>query len=161
MPSSEPLGHWGTLAVSLSATVIGLAVVIVAGRPLVRGFASLRWPVARGTVQHAEVKPRGKLLAVYIAYTYEVDGRTFTGTRYRFGQIGDVASVVSGTPTNWHPGQAITVHYNPSDPATATVEAGLQPRASIGEFFLVIFGASFFWTGITYLLPMLGRFLGR
>jgi hypothetical protein len=161
MPGSGPLGDVGTLAVGLAATAVGIVMIVGAGRPLVRGIASLRWLPAPGTVQHAEIKPGGRMPALYLTYTYQVDGRTFTGTRYRFGEIGEGSSLVPGTPAVWRPGQPITVHYNPSAPERATVVTGLNPRACLGEVFLVIFGATFLGIGITQLLSLLGKLLGR
>lgn len=76
-------------------------------------------------------KPDGKRLA--IAYTYAIDGATYTGSRYKFGVENREFGEFSKHPAakdirRFHKqnpaGSQITVFVNPADPSDATVVRG-------------------------------------
>jgi hypothetical protein len=83
------------------------------------------WPAADGVVVRSGVQTRD-VNRLSIAYEYEVDGRTYTGTRYSYGEVGTdtrhwhkvAAELPAGTP--------VTVRYDPADPAESLLQPGLN-----------------------------------
>jgi hypothetical protein len=144
----------GTAAFGVLSTAIGAALLVVAGRPLLFGIASRRWPTAEGTVVRAEIGAGGKLPALRLTYVYRVGLREITGTKYRISQLGRGASVVPGTRASFHPGDPVAVRYDPSCPERSTIETGVHPWASIGEILLTIYAASSVTAGIGALISL-------
>ncbi len=123
--------------------------------------ASRQWPTAEGTVDNVRitwdtlstdpgVPDREYFYQVY--YSYEVDGQPHSSNRYSLGE----GSTASGRWWNseeeareaafdaYTPSQAITVYYDPADPASAVV----NPGANTSTYIPLIFGAVLLIAGL-------------
>ncbi len=123
--------------------------------------ASRQWPTAEGTVDNVRitwdtlstdpgVPDREYYYQVY--YSYEVDGQPHSGNRFSLGD----GSTASGRRWNseeeareaafdaYTPSQAITVYYDPTDPASAVV----SPGANTSTYIPLIFGAVLLLAGL-------------
>jgi hypothetical protein len=109
-----------------------------------RQIAALNYASAPGRITHSAVKTtrssRGR--AVYrpdIKYSFEVDGKTHEGSLYRYGQPASndkSASII----VQQHPvGAAVTVYYNPADPADSLLHPGLTGTDLFIALFLLPF----------------------
>jgi hypothetical protein len=89
--------------------------------------ASSAWPTTAGVVRESSVGTRrGSLRTVYwhaLRYTYEVDGRSYDGDQAQFGPPNVTnKALVETVASRYAPGARVTVHYEPDDPATSTLE---------------------------------------
>lgn len=129
-------------------------------------FAQVRvagLPTTSGTVTEMSRDRRwtmGTLMnCPQVAFTYRVDGRSYTGRRLRAGGFcstswRDANSVVD----RWLVGEPATVHYNPDDPAEAYLYAEVGTVEHMGLMFLLPFNAF----ALGWLLEIASRaFLGR
>lgn len=96
--------------------------------------SSTRWPTAPATIAQAHVVPRestdreGRKHTHYfpvVEYTYVVNGKSYTGTRFRFWTLG------SSDPDEWQEmvgrfqtSQPPTIRYKSSDPSVSVVFPG-------------------------------------
>lgn len=80
-----------------------------------------------------------------IAYSYEVDGKHFQGTRVQFGTRWRerVKSKAASAITLYPVGQPVQVYYDPQRPADSALKPGVAPfwRKSV-IFFLRMFALS-------------------
>lgn len=81
------------------------------------------WPRAQGrVVAHSEIEThrnRYLLGTAHVRYEYAVDGRTHRGQlRYERRRIAHVEDLLARYPV----GKAITLHYDPADPARSVLE---------------------------------------
>ncbi len=109
----------------LSAAIMALALAI-AGYNLV----PLRWPKTSGRILESRVEyesPSFETVAyiVHVRYTYDVDGRTYHGSRvWRTMSIHPLsAGTARAIAARYKPGREVEVRYNPDDPAEAVLEA--------------------------------------
>lgn len=91
--------------------------------------AALRWPSTTGTIvksrvevsggEHTSVMPR-------IIYQYEVGGTTYQSDRIRAGDVhlrgGLTSREAYDTVDRYPEGAAVTVYYNPANPAESALE---------------------------------------
>jgi len=104
-----------------------------------RQMKAIEFPVATGTVTHSEVTVHhsddGTTYGVDVKYKYEVAGRSYVGTQYRYGQMNSsddsARTIVDSLPI----GEKVDVHYNPTDPADSVLITGVQS----GDYFLALF----------------------
>lgn len=115
-------------ALLLACGLIALAAGVV-GYSATRRMAG--WPSAPGRVVLSETYTgefRGRALryapAVRVAYEYTVDSQAFTGERVGQGPVPlEAASAESQRLLRDYPaGAAVTVYYDPADPASAVLE---------------------------------------
>ena len=68
-------------------------------------------------------------------YDFEVDGRPYQGTQYRYGQWkssdDSAKTIVASLPV----GKQVDVYYNPEDPGDAILKPGIEG----GDLFLTLF----------------------
>ena len=118
----------------LSVAMMALPLAI-AGYNLV----PLRWPKTSGRILESRVEyesphdnPALKSVAylVRVRYTYDVDGRTYSGNRvWRTMNIDPLlAGRARGIAARYRPGRVVEVRYNPDDPAEAVLEARVPPE---------------------------------
>ncbi len=117
-----------TLAVILAAVVIFLYVK----RENQLQEASVNWRPAEARVTASEVtqewdKNSGTPKRRYgfsITYLYEVDGKTYTGTRYRFhgGPAFMSRSAAEALRAHYPAGARITIFYDPANPQESVIE---------------------------------------
>jgi hypothetical protein len=89
------------------------------------------WPTAQGRVVQSTVDVQeGKAVpfSAHVEYDFTVDGRSYHGQRIAMGptkrdrQRADVEAVLARYPA----GQAVAVHYNPTNPGDAVLEPRLE-----------------------------------
>lgn len=93
-----------------------------------------KWPTVRGEILSSELEKKrerhdGKRIDTYAAairYAYEVDGKSYESDQIQLGgssettESDDFERMVRRYPE----GKGVTVYYDPTDPATATLEPG-------------------------------------
>jgi hypothetical protein len=124
---------------SLPFLIIGLA--IFAGgiyllslgiADITKASASAGWPTAPGQVRNS-VAPRGNAIFVSrsdsdFAYTFEVNGRTYTGHTVYPHILWRWPAALKMTKT-YPPGSAVTVYYSPNEPANSCLVSGMRASA--------------------------------
>jgi hypothetical protein len=127
-----------------------------------RGLRAENWPVAPGRVceatddyhsSHASDLPSGH--AVTIRYEYAVNGQRHIGERIAFFEGGLFTRLLGqgerdALVARYVPGQDVTVHYDPDDPARAVLEPGVRAgklllHALGGAFFLMLGSKGLLW----------------
>ncbi len=99
--------------------------------------ASTSWPGVDGVVTAAERKRIALRLQPFVTYSYAVNGMNFTSNRVSFAAAipkKQIDSVLARYPA----GQAVTVHYQPDNPAQAVLELGSGPLV-VAPFRTLIF----------------------
>jgi len=106
-----------------------------------RQWQAETYPSAPGVVTHSEVtwhsdSDGGTTYGVEIRYDYTVNGESFTGDRYRYGQWSSSNSnLARGIVTAHPPGKQVAVFYNPLDPADSVLKTGVESM----DLFLALF----------------------
>lgn len=106
-----------------------------------RQIRATGFPQTTGTVTRSEVTRHrgskgGTTYGVKIEYTYRINGTTFEGDRYRYGNFSSSDSEWAHAAVRDNPvGASITVFYNPQNPGDAL----LSPGTNGGDLFLVLF----------------------
>lgn len=76
-----------------------------------------------------------------LRYRYEVGGRTYEGSRLRFGDMRHASErAAQAVAERYAPGSTVEIRHDPADPAKATVEAekpGIW-KIVFGAIFLVV-----------------------
>ena len=144
---------------NLSKVLLGLSLLAVAvwlaipKGPRVTELAkeSASWPQTTAKVLRAEVdtirpeRDEHLLQAVYVPdvlYSYQVDGREYTQSRYRFGvhrwySIEEPQALVDDLKKRG----TVVVHYRPSDPSQAVIIPGYSAEAvatGVGTFWAIL-----------------------
>ncbi|NDY95428.1 DUF3592 domain-containing protein [Wenzhouxiangella limi] len=119
--------------------LMGLALVQDRVRLLLAGQQSHDWPTVTGEVVDATVTALagtqvGLGWRVQISYDYEVDDRSFTGSRLRFSRRlgGRTRDQAEQAVVSYVPGGPIEVHYDPEQPARSVIVPGPDRRAWFG-----------------------------
>ena len=93
-----------------------------------RAHESQSWPTAPGEVERSVKKTRVtglpmKLFALELTYSYRVSGYTHQGNSVQFGAKYVAAEgLIEAQAQKYPAGAAVTVHYDPNDPATSVLE---------------------------------------
>ena len=105
------------------------------------GDGSLSWPTVKGVVQYCTVEHHagarttvgGMQIAemergyeVIVEYAYEIDGATHVSRRWSFsgGLLFDDELDAMARAQRYREGTPITVHYDPTAPATSVIKTG-------------------------------------
>lgn len=119
----------------------GCAAIYYGGRGIIMGAASSKWPSTKGTVKKCEPirsssNKKNSSSAVYharVVYEFTVDGETFTGDRYSYGeQTQGSYSSADSAKRQFPRGNGIKVYYDPDDPRESVLEAGIIWSKSLG-----------------------------
>ncbi len=130
-----------SLVVGAAFVVFGIVTFGWGGEELDEAEASVHWPSVEGIVTSSEVSasrytaPGQARLdeTTYrpeVTYTYQVEGKDYTGHRVSYRAQGDLASareLVARYPA----GKQVQVHYDPKAPGTATLEVGSEATTGI------------------------------
>jgi hypothetical protein len=118
-----------------------------------------RYPRASGTITHSQVvQHRGNDGTTYgfeVRYSYEVDGRSYEGTRYRYGSWNSSDRDLADDAARRFPvGATVSVFHHPETPADAVLLTGVQGHdlfmlLFMSPFNLVMFGG---WYAVVYVL---------
>jgi hypothetical protein len=97
--------------------------------------ATLQWPTAEGKIVSSEVEQkevyrRKRIRTVFdpqIQYSYEVDGKAYTGHRidYYEDQASENEQTAIAVSSKYPAGEDVKVYYNPQDPASSLLEPGV------------------------------------
>lgn len=131
---------------------LGGVLVFFGGRQIAEGYASRNWLPTAGTVIDSHVKSETvtkksgnsrRTTTEYtttIRYNYTVGGIQYTGDRLsveRSGYRGTNRGSAYNLAERYPVASAVTVHYDPRNPATSVLQAG---AAGFGSWFMVAIG---------------------
>lgn len=94
-----------------------------------RAQASTSWPKTKGQIKYAQrqvlaLDEFGNLSGVNIIYTYRVNNQEYTGKTISFSpRLGGLRRLLQ----KYQAGKTVAVHYDPKNPAMATLETGVTP----------------------------------
>jgi hypothetical protein len=125
------LPGWGCLIVfGLFWSSLTLIFDVNWGWSVIRQFQALDYPTVGGRVTRSDVEThRGRRSDTYspkITYTYRVNGKEYTGDRYRYGQMSSNDSRARRVVAEYPVGRPIDVHYAAADPADSVLLTGLE-----------------------------------
>ena len=115
--------------VAIVVLVIGAAAVVAGIKLMSASSAARGWPVVPGQIVERGVGPSttsgasrpGRYFEPRVTYRYTVDGKPYSGHRIGLGTAAydedKARQVANDLP------ERVDVHYNPSDPADAVLEA--------------------------------------
>ncbi|MBI2922509.1 MAG: DUF3592 domain-containing protein [Planctomycetes bacterium] len=131
---NRPLSHRkSALACFAAATVflIGGAIPATFAFPMfLRADCARHWPSAPGRIESSHVEstpgsPRGTVLwECHVAYVYEVNGVAHRGDNRTAADIPGRQGRAQADATRYAPGRAVSVRFNPENPADAVLEPG-------------------------------------
>jgi hypothetical protein len=131
--------------------LIGGLTLFLGLREMMAAQKSTKWPAIPGTVKSSGVEwssgSSHDAASAYakVVYTYEVGGRLHTSDKVLYGDYGSSdSSHADSIASQYTPGRAVTVYYDPTDPSTAVLKPGING----GCLFLPIFGGVFLLTGL-------------
>ncbi len=143
--TGQKVAGWGCLLFfALFWSSITLMFDVIWGWNVIRQVRALDYPTAVGTVTKSEVESHrgskgGRTYSPKISYTYRVDGKNYTGDRYRYGDYSSSGGSAQGI-VNEHPvGRKIDVHYVAADPADSVLFAGLEGSDLFWPMFMTPF----------------------
>ncbi len=127
---------------------------------LAHARVSVTWPTVAGTVLSSRVEGHNKAAATsngqvstvwspLVEYSYRVGERTYHGSRIAYGQEMAAArrDLAEAVIVRYPEGAAVTVHYDPSNPAHATLETTLAFRWVALLFPIGFFALALFFSG--------------
>ena len=130
---------------------IGLALLLVGVNGRKKAKAAEAWPTVPGVIQSSGLQENRHYDAEdhhteinyepQVQYQYSLMGQTYTGTHLAFGKASYDYRTASKKIAPYPQGAAVTVHYDPADPANAVLEtkaAGGVVLLIIGILFMVI-----------------------
>jgi hypothetical protein len=136
--------------------LIGVGAFYFLGGTLRQAYTSTSWPTVQGQIVRSEVAQHrdsdgDQMYNPVIDYSYTVNNQSYGGSQVTImdGST-SVRSLVQDTVKRYPSGTAVTVYYDPDDPANAVLEPGLKGGVLLlGGLFLcfpamgvlVIFGA--------------------
>jgi hypothetical protein len=121
--------------------------------------AASRWPTAPGTVLSSRAESRRILTQTggsqtttvwspLVEYSYRVGERSYHGSRVAFGpEVAGGRDLAEQTVQRYPEGATVSVHYDPSNPAHATLETVMAFRWVALAFPLAFFALALFFSG--------------
>lgn len=123
-------------------------------RPLLRQIKARGWRPVEAVVTKSAVRVHSgedTTYSVYIAYRYEIDGRTWLGDRYRFSSGSSSGRSAKQQIVSAHPvGHKITIYVDPNDPAASVImrDAGRALYLGLIPLVFALVGAAVLVFGI-------------
>lgn len=107
--------------------LIGLGLVGKIAYDIYRGGSSGSWPSVKGTVQSSKVKRIDRVgkphrFETDIRYSYEVDGKSYSGSRIKFGERRGLRQDIEPIVAKYPRGSEVDVFYKPNAPEEAVLE---------------------------------------
>lgn len=111
--------RFGPLGSAIGITVMFIVVEVFLALPFHEGRSAHAWPTATGTVASASMGRAGKRRkpTPLVTYTFQVDGATYSGSRYNAFPTGMSRERAEGILAQHTPGTTVTVYYNPANPS--------------------------------------------
>ena len=128
-------------------TLTGFAAAAWGWRIIAKGRETMRWPTVEGVVEKCEPPSSTDLLPT-IEYRYSVAGASYHRALEFPPDITPTAEYSADYVKRYPPGRTVTVHYNPGDPAQAT----LEPGVGRGDWMVFALGAGMAVFGVVFLL---------
>jgi len=137
----------------------GLVSALVVISNLAETRAARRWPTVQGTVLSSRAESRrelahpggGTTVTVWsplVEYSYKVGTRSYHGSRVAFGpEVAGDRDLAEQTVQRYPAGATVSVHYDPSNPAHATLEAAMALRWVALLVPIGFFAAALFFSG--------------
>jgi len=137
----------------------GLISSLVVISDLAEARASARWPSTPGTVLSSRVEGHSTLVtrgggqsttvwSPLVEYSFHVGERSYHGSRIAFGpEVAAGRGLADAVVARYPVGASVTVHYDPANPAHATLETGLAFRWMALLFPLAFFAIALFFSG--------------
>ncbi|TSA24789.1 DUF3592 domain-containing protein [bacterium] len=137
----------------------GLFGMVVGASQFFTGVRSSKWPATNGRIIASDVlvKERSNRDTTYyqpqVTYTYSVAGQNYRSSQISAGEHESSDIRRARKITDRYPREiAVTVFYNPRDPANAVLEPGM----SISAILIFVLAAGFFVAAILGLLGIIG-----
>jgi hypothetical protein len=141
----------------------GLIASLVVISDLAETRAAMRWPTVAGTVLSSRAESRRELThtgggttatvwSPLVEYSYRVGARSYHGARIAFGpEVAAGRDLAEAVVARYPAGAAVTVHYDPTNPAHATLETNLAHRWVALVIPLAFFAIALFFSGRLHL----------
>ena len=97
---------------------------------------SATWPVVPGVVTASETTKVGWRTQPKISYSYSVDGKAYSSTQVSLAKVVP-AKETAPMLTKYPVSQAVSVHYQPGNPAVSVLEAGPNRYVSSHLYYFV------------------------
>ena len=137
----------------------GLFGMVVGASQFFTGVRNSKWPATNGRIIASDVlvKERSNRDTTYyqpqVTYAYSVAGQDYRSSQICAGDYESSDITRARTITDKYPREmAVTVFYNPHDPANAVLEPGL----SLSTILIFVVGAVFFIAAILGLFGIIG-----
>lgn len=131
-----------TLFGALLMLLLGIALTAFGVISIQKALASKSWPTTEGKVTASDVSSErdsdGKTMyKAEVRYAYTVNGKSYESDKIKMISSSSSSSGMEQKTAGKYPvGATVKVRYNPSNPGTAVLEAGLQ----IVHWLLMVFG---------------------
>jgi hypothetical protein len=137
----------------------GLISALVVLSDLAETQAARRWPAVPGTVLSSRAEGHSTLVSgggsqtatvwsPLVEYSFRVGERTYHGSRIAFGpEVAGGRAMADAVVARYPEGSPVTVHYDPSNPAHATLETNLAFRWVALVVPLACFALALFFSG--------------
>src|SRR5579883_1524537 len=140
----HPVFHWVVCAWSMKGNptaflimfgLVWTAMVLAADKsfllPMIYQIKAIGYPSTEGTMVSSQVKEEegedGPVHGVSVAYNYTVDGKAYTGQRYRYvDRMSSGSRWANNMVQNHPPGGKVLVYYDPQQPNNSLLAPGLQ-----------------------------------
>jgi hypothetical protein len=124
------------IIISILPMVLGGSLILDTTFDIHKNIKASGWPVTKGVISENPNKGRflGGHQKTYIAYTFIVDEKQYTGYRVSFGY---------GLASDYSKGQSVNVYYSPMDKGISLLEPGFKAYYAIS----ILFGLSFVLIG--------------
>jgi hypothetical protein len=114
------------------------------GRGLCFQTAAVRYPTVTGVIVASAIETRtgsrGPTFAAKVTFRYTVGGIERTSENYAYGVMFTSSRIEAASVVSRYPAGAVAlVHYNPTDPNDAVLEAGPRPSTLLWLLFLIPF----------------------
>jgi hypothetical protein len=134
---------------AVGCLILGAWLTVSAAVTLVRGLLSRSWPMVTGVVRVSRVLKKlnsegDEVSRRELEYSYSVNGKTYRGTRVRFGALGmfawsaDVARALKR-------GDEVSVFHTPSHPSVSALQRGVSPLVVLP----LGVGMALLWAGLS------------
>ena len=129
-------------------TLGGLVTVVWGAIIIARARNTARWPAATGTIEESAIASEDDDLLPHIVFRYAVNGSDYRRTLEFPGGITPTREFSAEYLRKYPAGAAVSVYYDPRDPARATLEPGLAR----GDWLVLAFGLGASLLGVVMLV---------
>lgn len=133
---------------AVGCLILGAWLTLSAAVTLVRGLLSRSWPMVTGVVRTSRVLKKlnsegDEVSRSELEYSYSVNGKTYRGTRVRFGALGMFAWSANAARALQR-GDEVSVFHSPSRPSVSALQRGVSPFVMLP----LAVGIGLLWAGL-------------